>query len=189
MVMPQTRPQQGEWTLEDWRLLPEDGDRYEVLDGVLFVTPAPRAVHQRACKHLLLALEEYLAAFPVGEILWSPAEIAFTRERVVQPDLFVAPLHAGRGPRVWEEIARLVLAIEVLSASTAARDRSEKRKIYQQHADEYWIMDPDARVMERWMPGDARPEIIDRELTWQPPGAAQPFRLDLPEFFRKVWGE
>jgi len=67
----------------------------------------------------------------------------------------------------------LVLAIEVLSPTTAATDRGVKRRLRQQHADEHWIVDLDARLLERRRPGDERPEILDDTLTWQPAGSTR----------------
>ena len=184
MAMPKTHPLPGEWTLEDWRQLPDDGQRYEVIDGVLYVTPAPPLLHQRALRKLYDALAPLTRG--VAALLWSPAEIAFTPRRVVQPDLFVAPLVEGREPRAWPEIARLHLAVEVLSPSTASRDRSVKRRLYQEHADEYWIVDLDARLVERWRPEDTRPEILDATLDWQPAWAQTGLTLDLPQLFREI---
>ena len=96
---------------------------------------------------------------------------------------------SARRPRGWQEITHLLLAIEVLSPATAARDRGVKRRLYQRHSDEYWIVDLDARLIERWRPGDERPEILDGTLTWQPPGAGAPLTVDLPAFFREVCEE
>jgi Uma2 family endonuclease len=189
MAMPQTTPVQGQWTVEDVRLLPDDGNRYEVIDGVLFVTPAPRWLHQYAVGAIYRALHGYVAGSPVGWVLFSPADIEFSPRDGVQPDVFVAPPVEGRRPRDWTEIGRLVLAVEVLSPSTARRDRREKRRLYQRFADEYWSVDLDARLVERWRPGDVRPEVLDEALTWQPAGAAEPLVVDLVAYFREAWGE
>jgi hypothetical protein len=54
---------------------------------------------------------------------------------------------------------------------------------------EYWIVDTDARVMERWRPGDERPEIVTEQLEWKPAGAAEAFVLELSDFFARVWAE
>ena len=189
MVMPRTRPLPGEWTVAEWRELPADSNRYEVIDGVLYVTPAPRALHQEAVRQLVIVLSRYVAEVAVGHAMLSPAEIAFMPELVVQPDVFVAPRIAGRRPREWQEIRRLLLAVEVLSPSTASRDRTIKRRLYQQHADEYWIVDLDARLIERWRPEDARPEVLDASLEWRPAGADAPLMLDVRAFFREVWDE
>jgi Uma2 family endonuclease len=189
MAMPQTTPVPGQWTVEDVRLLPDDGNRYEVIDGVLYVTPAPRLVHQDGVAAVHRSLHAFVVRNPVGWVLQSPADIEFSPRDGVQPDVFVAPLVGGRRPRDWKEIGRLVLAVEVLSPSTARRDRREKRRLYQRHADEYWIVDLDARLVERWRPEDVRPEVLEETLTWHPAGAAEPLIVDLQAYFREAWGE
>ena len=95
MAMP---VQQGEWTAELARALPDDGNRYEVLDGELFVTPAPALLHQRALLELYDRLKPYVVAHGLGEVLLSPADIEFSPKRLVQPYLFVVP-DAPRGRR------------------------------------------------------------------------------------------
>jgi Uma2 family endonuclease len=188
MGMPRTADR---WTAERVRALPPDGNRYEVIDGQLFVTPAPSALHQRAVGGIFLRLEAYLRGKDWGEVLFSPADISFGEDRLVQPDAFVAPLGpSGRRVREWSEIRGLLLAVEVLSASTARADRQAKRRLYQEEGvPEYWIVDLDARVVERWRPGDERPEIVAATLTWQPDPSAAPLHLDLGVFFREVLGE
>lgn len=190
MAMPDLMwPRQGEWTVEDVLRLPEDGNRYEVIDGVLCVTPAPRLLHQAALERLARRLFDYVEQHLVGVQLRAPADIVVGPKKLVQPDLFVAPLNQGRLPARWDEIRHLLLAVEVLSPGTAARDRGVKRRLYQEHADEYWIVDLDARLIERWRPGDARPEVLDDELRWQPVGTPEPLTLDVRGFFRNVIGE
>jgi Uma2 family endonuclease len=187
MAMPQHAwPRQGEWTVEDMWRLPETGDRYEVIDGVLHVTPSPSDDHQDVAGALFLRLAAYLERNPAGWVRMAPADVRFARDRGVQPDVYVAPLVHGRRPRGWQQITRLLLAVEVLSPSTADFDREDKRRVYQQHADEYWIVDPDARVIERWRPGDEHPEVVARVLEWRPAGAAVALTLDVPAFFRDV---
>jgi len=189
MAMPRTVPAMGEWSVEDVLRLPEDGNRYEVVGGVLFVTPSPRLVHQDAVGALYRRLHACVAGSLLGWVLQSPADIVFGPRDLVQPDLFVAPLVEGRRPRDWGEVKRLLLAAEVLSPATASQDRREKRRLYQRHSDEYWIVDPDARLIERWRPEDARPEVLDEMLVWRPAGCAEPFSFDVQAFFREVWAE
>jgi hypothetical protein len=75
----------------------------------------------------------------------------------------------------------------VLSPSNARYDRVDKRKFFQRVAvPEYWVVDLDARVFERWTPGNARPEVIDARLTWNPAGSSTPFALDLPRYFAEL---
>jgi Uma2 family endonuclease len=131
-------------------------------------------------------LHGYLADQRAGWPRHAPADIVFGPRRGVQPDLFVAPLVNGRRPGSWEEITHLLLALEVLSPSTAAQDRGVKRRLYQQHADEYWIVDLDARLFERWRREDTRPEIVDATMEWRPAGAAEPLTVDVRASFREV---
>ncbi len=177
-----------EWTADMARALPDDGNRYEVLDGALFVTPAPVYRHQRVVGTLYMALREYAERNRIGWVLLSPADIEFSPRRLVQPDVFVVPW-AEREPDSWRDIAALQLAIEVLSPSTARADRHVKRRIYQNEGvPEYWIVDTDARLVERWRPGDARPEVIDDTLVWAPHEGVAPLRLPLAELFGPMPG-
>jgi Uma2 family endonuclease len=105
----------------------------------------------------------------------------------VQPDLFIAPLNEGRRPRTWRDVKSLVLAIEALSPATAHADRHRKRRIYMEEAvDEYWIVDLDARLFERWRKGDTRPAVLDETLEWQPRAEIAPLVIDVSEYFAEV---
>jgi Uma2 family endonuclease len=183
MGMPDTLER---WTAARVRELPDDGNRYEVVDGELLVTPSPTYDHQDVVGELFARLREFCQAAHVGHAMVSPADIEFDPETRVQPDVFVVPT-AGRRPQSWTEVRDLLLAVEVLSPSTARADRTVKRRRYQRAAvPEYWIVDVDARLIERWRPGDQRPEVITESLTWQPAGAAHRFELDVGGFFRSV---
>ena len=84
-------------------------------------------------------LAPFVRAHRIGRVLLSPADIEFDERTLVQPDLFVAPLVEGRQPRTWHEIQALLLAVEVLSPTTARADRQVKRRRYQRHGvPEYW---------------------------------------------------
>jgi Uma2 family endonuclease len=179
----------AEWTAARVRALPDDGRRYEVVDGELLVTPAPRWAHQRAVLSLARALHDYLAESAIGEVTISPADVELDARTLVQPDVFVVPLAgSGRRMRDWTEIeGRLLLAVEVLSPSTARADRHLKRRRYQRAGiSEYWIIDLDARLVERWRPGDERPAIIADALEWLPDGATAPLAIDLSAFFSEI---
>jgi Uma2 family endonuclease len=182
--------QRTEWTADMVRALPDDGKRYEVLDGDLFVSPAPSALHQRAVARLLLILDPYCRAHLIGEAMISPADIEFSRHRLLQPDLFVVPLTEGRRIRSWKDVTTLLLSAEVISPSTARADRGEKRLVLQDEGvPEYWIVDLDARIVERWRPADERPEILTDKLRWHPVPTGAPLDIDLGEFFNSVLGE
>ena len=175
------------WTAEMVRALPDDGKRYECVDGELLVSPAPNFPHQYLVGGLYRRLYEYLRRQPLGVVVFSPADIELDPHTLVQPDVFVVPLGASGPPRSWRDIERLLLAVEVLSPSTARYDRIVKRGKYQRAGvSEYWVVDLDARLVERWRPGDERPEILSESLSWHPATAAEPLVLDLPALFAEV---
>jgi Uma2 family endonuclease len=178
------------WTPDEVRALPADGRRYEVVAGELLVTPAPSFPHQEAVLLLVLALNAYLDRNKAGHAAISPADLTPETGALVQPDAFVVGLVAGRRPRDWSDIERLLLAIEVLSPSTARADRTVKRRLYQRAGvPQYWIVDLEARLVERWRPGDERPEILTEHLEWAPEPGVEPLVIALPAFFGRVMGD
>lgn len=176
--------QHTEWTAEMVRALPDDGKRYEVLDGELLVSPAPRWSHQGIVLELALRLRPYVERHRLGRLLIAPAEIEFSPRDLVEPDLFLVP-DRGRGrPQAWEDVRQLLLVVEVLSPSTAHADRTRKRVTYQREGvPEYWIVDPYSRIVERWRPEDERPDVLADRLTWTPRGGIAPLVIDLAALF------
>ncbi len=176
------------WTREEVLALPDDGNRYELLDGELLVSPSPRPLHQLALDALYDRLQPYVRQHQLGRTLHSPADLDFRSGQLLQPDLFVYPDPPG-GLREWSQIGIPILVVEVLSPSTALHDRNRKRRRYQDFGvPEYWIVDPDARLIERWRPDDQRPEILTEHLEWQPGLELPPLRIDLGKYFREVGG-
>lgn len=174
------------WTAADLRAIPDDRNRYEIIDGELFVTPSASVSHQLVLSRLFGELLLYLRAEPVGRVWTAPADIILAADTVVQPDLFVLPVWLR--PREWADIqGRLLLAIEVLSPSTARRDRGFKRERYQRaRIPEYWVVDPRTRRVERWRADDTQPEILTDVLRWHPDPAHPALAIDLPALFREV---
>ena len=187
MLMPQHATR---WTADQVRALPDDGNRYEVVDGELLVTPAPARPHQRAVFLLQSLLDAHVRALGAGEALSSPADVELDPHGMVQPDIFVEGLVDGRLARTWNAGAPLLLVVEILSPSTARADRTTKRRRYQRAGiPEYWIVDLDARVVERWRPGDERPEVLGESIEWRPLPGADPLAIALPPLFSRIHGE
>ena len=179
------------WTAREVRDLiaaaPLATPRYELVDGELLVTPGPTRWHQRAVVELVVALDAYLHIEPVGYVLTSPSDVELEPEFIAQPDLYVVPMSEWRRLTRDENILyELLLTAEVLSPSSSRHDRVRKRPRYQRHVPNYWIVDLDARLIERWTPDDVRPELLTDTLAWQPSGAATPFTLDIPAYFQRV---
>ena len=178
------------WTREMVFALPDDGNRYELLDGELLVTPAPRPLHQLAVWALYNRIESFVGRHRLGVAGMSPADLDLKSGQLLQPDLFVVgPLPPG--PEVaWSDFGVPLLVVEVLSPSTAFADRNRKRIRYQKSGiPEYWIIDTDARLIERWRPDDDRPEILTERIAWQPRQDVPALDLDLQEYFMEVWRE
>lgn len=142
------------WTREEVLALPDDGNRYESVDGELLVTPAPRLPHQRAIRLLFQRLHSYVLAHAIGEILWSPADLDLRSEHLVQPDLFVFRSSPTGLASSWSDVGIPLLVVEIGSPTTARYDRRIKRPLYQRvGVPEYWIVDLEARIVERWRRG------------------------------------
>lgn len=178
------------WTAAEVRALPEvPGKRFEVVDGELLVSPGPAWSHQRLAFELMKRLDEHVTAHGIGIVLNGPADIEPDPCSMVQPDAFVVPLVDGRPPRDWGEVGRVLLVAEVLSPGTARHDRVVKRRLYRRMGVEYWIVDPDARCVERWLPGAALASVEDERLEWIPDGTGAPLAVDLIALFARVLGD
>ena len=117
MVMPHATER---WTAERVRALPDDGRRYELIEGELVVTPAPRGLHQVAIRELVRHLDPWLRDWGIAELLFAPADLALGEDEVLQPDLFVYRTANRKPLHDWSDITELLLVIEVLSPSTRA---------------------------------------------------------------------
>ncbi|MGH9033636.1 MAG: Uma2 family endonuclease [Acidimicrobiia bacterium] len=126
------------FTYDDLLAMPADGRRYELFDGVLLVTPAPRRLHQRCVQRLVVLLSA--AASPDDEILPGPIDVRLADNRILEPDLIVVRRGTGDEQTI-DEVPRLV--VEVASPSTRAIDRDLKRRAYEEGGvPSYWLVDP-----------------------------------------------
>ncbi len=145
-----TWPPQGQWTFDDYRQLPDDGWRYEVIEGVLHMNPAPRPKHQQAIFVIAGRLWEHLQGKPVGQAFTAPIDVILPGlTNPVQPDLlFIA---AARLEIVKETFIEGApdLVIEVLSPGNWLDDRRTKFRVYAlAGVREYWIVDIDLCQIE-----------------------------------------
>ena len=179
------------WTPEAVRALASEQrawPRYELVRGELLVTPAPGAIHQIAVLEIAAMLREHLEREPIGIVMLSPADLELEPGSVTQPDVFVVPATVDvEGHRLeWSDVNSLLLAVEVLSPSSARSDRIEKRDFYcDVGVPEYWIVDLDAQAVERWTPTRETPEILRDLLKWTPSQGA-PLSIDLPRLFDRI---
>lgn len=183
MGMPATH---ANWTVEMLDALPDDGQRYEIIDGELHVTPAPSDVHQLVVAAFHKPIDTYLRTGDVARALFSPADIRRgdrSRNRV-QPDVFAVRLIAGKRPPYPYGLNDLLLALEVESPSNPMLDHQVKRELYlSQGVPEYWIANADARIVSRWRGLDDPGEVFSKRIDWHPRGMTTPLVIDLPELF------
>ena len=191
MSMPAMRHR---WTSDQVRALMDESrpwPRYELLAGELLVTPAPGNPHQYAATRLLVALDPYVIRHDIGAAFTSPADIELLRGTITQPDVFVVPLARREDPdtpRDWSGVTSLLLAVEIISPSSVRTDRVEKRDHYlRAGVPEYWVVDLDARVVERWSPERETPLVFRTTLEWWPAGASEALTIDLVQLFETIW--
>jgi Uma2 family endonuclease len=179
----------SDWTVEMLDALPDDGQRYEIIDGELFVTPAPGDVHQLVLGELYVRFHAYLRGTSVGKAMFSPADVRRgdrTRNRV-QPDLFVVRLTDGTRPAYPFDLSDLLLTIEAVSPSNPRYDYQTKRQLYLQNGvPEYWVVNSDARNISRWVGRDDPGEVLSRTISWHAAAMAEPLVIDIPELFEEA---
>jgi Uma2 family endonuclease len=148
-------------TYEDYVELPDDGRRYEILDGELEVSPAPAPLHQRVLRNLSFALHAHTQARGLGNVYFAPVDVILAPTTVVQPDaIFVA---SGRDAIVT---ARGVegppdLVVEILSPWSVRRDRVTKAAVYARAGvRHYWLVDPEARIIEIYEAGGEAYQLV-----------------------------
>ena len=173
------------FTYEDYRNTPED-KRYELIDGELLLVPAPRTAHQRISAKIQFSVTSFVIEQSLGEVFDAPFDVVLSNTDVLQPDiLFVSN---DRTEIITEDNIQGApdLVIEILSPSTADRDRTFKASLYALHGvAEYWIVDPDTQIIEVFTLGDQGFERLatytGEELLTSP--TLEGFELNLTEVF------
>lgn len=143
-------PPQGEWTYEAYAVIPDDGNRYEIIDGVLYMAPAPNPNHQSVVAGFTAQLMINVQYAGLGRVYPSPVDVLLPpRTNPLQPDIVVV-LNTNLGILTRKNITGAPdLVIEILSPGTAGYDRREKQNAYARAGvKEYWIADPYAQTIE-----------------------------------------
>jgi Uma2 family endonuclease len=174
MAMPQTVP----WTRKDLDRLPDDGNRYEVVDGELLVTPPPSVEHQAVVEWLAARLFPFVLANELGT-LGFPRSVIVEGGEQVEPDLMVRQQLRGGS---WERAPLPILVIEVISEATRRRDLENKRDFYMRAGiPEYWAVDRRRRSIVRFTA--AASETVQSVLTWAPKGITEKLEIDVAAMF------
>ncbi len=142
-------PPQGKWTWDDLVALPDDGRRYEIIDGVLYVTPPPGTGHEAMNAALICRLYEHVVDTGLGMVFGGNTGVELAPRVVVIPDVVVVLT-----PNLSRITDRSIagppdLVVEIASPSTAGYDRRQKQDAYARAGvPEYWIADPAHRTIE-----------------------------------------
>ena len=176
------------WTLSELHRLPDDGNRYELVHGELFVTPAPSFAHQEVVDALAALLQPYVSRHGLGRLVFPRSVIRVGSHSEVEPDMMVRPVSHSR-PTSWDDAPLPILVVEVVSATTRRRDHVEKRALYlEAGVPEYWIVDREPRTIRVVRPGCDDADIATT-LIWHPPGATEALTVDVARLFRDALGE
>lgn len=179
-----TKPALQHWTYAEYASLPDDGKRYEVIAGELVVSSSPRPQHQRASMRLGAALEVFTQEHGIGDVYAAPIDVLLSQDDYLVPDLvFVrterADIVTGRGIEGAPD-----LVVEIVSPSSALRDRGLKRERYARFGVPlYWVVDVELGGVEVHRLAenpDGPAEIIGDTLVWQPIPSGQSLTLSVP---------
>ncbi|QBD83658.1 Uma2 family endonuclease [Ktedonosporobacter rubrisoli] len=152
VVVPANRmpgPAQGRWTYAQYATIPEDGYRYEVVSGVLYMAPSPSAEHQSIVVKIVVHLFSAIQAIKRGRVFVAPFDVVLADRHVVQPDVLV--VLNEHSERITERcvLGAPDLVVEVASPATARHDLREKLDAYADAGvPEYWIIQPDSQTLE-----------------------------------------
>lgn len=182
------RSHRADWDRARWEQLPDDGNRYEVIDGVLYMTTAPSAFHQWIIRQVVRALFRQVDDPGVGITLWSPIGLFMPGCDPVQPDILV--IRSERLSMVSDRRVHGVpdLLVEVLSPSNSEQDLEVKRDAYARAGvPEYWVIRPAERDALIFSQPDLALSLYRRVETLGPDAELAsptlPFRAPLAGFF------
>jgi|ERR1051326_3187213 Uma2 family endonuclease len=172
------------YTIPDLDRFPNDGSRYELLDGVLLVTPAPSNAHQVIVNRLQFRLTQVVMAHGDAQVV-GPGAITVPPRTQLQPDILIYPARYPINSK-WEEIDEHWLAVEVLSRSSRVYDREIKRHAYiALGVQQVWLVDRWHRTVEV-TGSDGQEHIVRDLLRWRVPTLPLEVELSLAEIFAGV---
>jgi Uma2 family endonuclease len=171
------------WTLDEVHRLPDDGNKYELVRGELFVTPPPGVEHETILARLAAILTPYVSAQKLGHV-YHPRSVVRFEGSEVEPDLMVRQPHpAPRGnDSDWASAPTPCLVVEVLSSVTRRRDLNQKKDLYlDAGVSEYWVVDPESRTITVLTRRSS--VVVGDRMQWLPAGAGEPLGFEVGELF------
>lgn len=174
------------WTIAELHRLPDDGNRYELVRGELFMTPPPSYQHETIAATLHSLLAPYAQSNGLGRVYRPRAIVRVRPDSEVEPDVLVRPIAPPE--TTFEQAPGPLLVVEITSDSTRFRDYVKKKQFYLElRIPEYWVVDDETREVHVIRPEQG--EVIATEtLAWHPTAAADPLTIDLRRLFQEALG-
>jgi Uma2 family endonuclease len=174
------------YTLADLDSFPDDGNRYELLDGILLVSPGPAPLHEVVVARLIAMLNRYLG--PAQAIVFSRGTVEVAPNLHLEPDILVIPSDEPadgiREGTSWTAVKRWWLVVEVSGSGSRVYDRDHKSPAYRAlGVREVWRADLDEHCIEVLRPGVAGVRRETEHLSWHPPELPTPLQIDIPRLF------
>jgi Uma2 family endonuclease len=185
MVMRATVPR---YTLQDLDSFPDDGNRYELVDGILLVTPAPLPPHDAVATRVIRELIFHFGIDP-SALVSGRGVVEAAPNLHLEPDVLVMPVWSTM-PETWLEVRDWWLAVEVSSRGSRIYDRDHKRPAYlAAGVREFWRVDLKDRCAYVPTPEQPDERREDARVTWTPPEGPGPFVLEVNALFEGVTGD
>jgi Uma2 family endonuclease len=175
----------ADWTYSEYASLPDDGQKYEVIDGEVCVTPAPSLTHQEIAGRLYRALISYVEEHKLGRVLWD-VDLLFVSGQFLRPDLVYVSAERSHGLSDRGVEVAPDLVIEVLSPQSRQIDRVKKPPRYREFGvREYWVVDPVAHAVEVYAlaRGITTPETFADVLVFEPAPDVPSLRIEIARLF------
>jgi Uma2 family endonuclease len=169
------------WTLDELHSLPDDGNKYELVRGDLFVTPPPTDNHETIAARLTDILGPYVREHRLGHV-YHPRAVYRAQGSEVEPDLMVRQVHPDPQGS-WDDAPIPILIVEIISDSTRRRDHGPKRDFYMETGiAEYWIVEARRATITVVRP-DQPDRVVRDQLIWAPLPDVEPLVVELSAVF------
>ncbi len=183
-------PKQGYWTYDDYAALPDDGKHYEIVSGVLYMTPAPPWPHQEIVGRIYRYMADYVESRGLGGAFFAPIDVELASNVVFQPDVAVLFKESRKKLKKRHIVGAPELVIEVVSPGSQTYDRHRKLEAYARAGvPEYWIVDPEASTVEVFVREGSEyvSEGVYQGQTTLPSRIVPGLAATVEQFFVSVW--
>jgi Uma2 family endonuclease len=183
-------PEQGFWTYDDYAALPDDGKRYEIVNGVLYMSPSPSWPHQEIVGEIFAYLRAHTRATGIGGAFMAPLDVELAPNNTFQPDIVVLLKASRRKLKARHIIGAPELVVEIISPTSETHDRYRKLAAYARAGvPEYWIVDPDSRTVEVLLleSGKYLSRGVYRGKATLPSLVVPGLAVEVEQFFASIW--